>query len=299
MLAHPLHCCAGMRIVLTVTLLSSLLGACSSAPASGEFPDEDLPDSPDGKSDGGGLFTYYRTVLMAGGGYGVARVNQAETLCPDGMSRAVCAIDGVDFSLATDLGPAELAQVKDEWIEGTLLFHGHLSAENGPHLLADEVYRSLGYADPAGVFVHMYLNPDCAGGPDCAPYVERKLNSARQAERDDFELAEDSFMPAYAGVASTLLRSHAGALVAGSLVLLDGKEVRTVTVAYQRVVAREQDGCVIACDGSVCAPSEAEPTCEDETFTCATRFGTCTPSENGCAWQSNDQTQACEASGGL
>jgi hypothetical protein len=288
----------GMRTLIAATLLSSLV-ACGSSPASGEFPEEDLPESADGKADGTGLWTYYR-IVPSNSGLAVARVNLTKTRCGDGRKRLTCPL--ADIKLIDDA----IATPEENEVLGfdatNVLYHGRLEAAPGgkTRLVADARFKPMGYAEPEGVFVHAFrADVTCLELDGCAPYTERKLNSSRQAQREAYVFNDDSFEPAYQAVAQGRLDSNKGLYMVGSL---DGDGIRHLSQVWTEIQPRTFEGCGMGCDGQTCIDADAgEVTiCDEAVPTCMSAFGECRRDQDGvCGWQTNDDTESCEGAGGL
>ena len=205
-----------MRPLVFVVLVASC--AADSLPAD-DLAGEDGDGADDGKTDDTGTFTYFQ---VAANGRSVSRPNKASTPCGDGVARAACAIDRIDYTGAA-LTADEVASATES---KSLVVRGRLT---GSVLYASELW--IGSGTPRGVFVKVRDAAVTCATLACELRDELKLNSTRRARIGDLDIADDDSSQAAIGLD--------GLIVAGDRTTSGGVRGRTVTAAFTRVHGRK------------------------------------------------------------
>jgi hypothetical protein len=299
------------KIILTSLLFSLSLSACANSETEvDELASESQDIAADGKADAAseGAYTFYtaardqrRCASPMCGGFNMARLNRATTICHTGSTSTSCYTPEFDYS-QSGLSELQVSEV------GNAIFRGRFAAKTYPgrgnmgKFIVSEVWAAQSDATAQGVFVRIKdSNARCIAAP-CANKLERKLNSNQQAQIA--AIGWDEAGMSVENLQASIEASFRGdVIVAGSRFTVEegGRraKARTATAVYRKVLPGADSACFVGgCSSQVCSDQEGLiSTCEFRPEYACYQTATCERQTNGsCGWTDTAALQACLSS---
>lgn len=314
-------------LVITALTLSastmSLLAAsgCADTAVTDELAGETSADtSGDGKADSSadGAYTYFAIAkdlracsAPACGGYQLARLNRTTTVCHDGSTKTACytpELDWSEASLSAETQQALLAAARTgatghrvaAIVRGRFAPRstGVVRPELGRFIIT-EAWTAQSATPADGVFAKVRdAGIRCIAAP-CESLREKGLNTSRSTTIAGIDYSATGLTAAAASALADDMYTAGGIIIAGDRYTIteSGRTARgrTATAAYQRLVDRVTDGCVISgCSGEVCADEGHVSSCIwHEEYACY-QAATCGRQDDGaCSWNQTGTLAAC------
>jgi hypothetical protein len=296
------------KIIFTSVLFSLSLGACANSQTEAdELANESQDIAADGKADAAndGAYTFYtaardqrRCASPMCGGFNMARLNRATTICHTGSVDTSCYTPEFDYS-QSGLSELQVSQVNNAIFRGRFAAKTYPGRGNMGKFIVTEVWAAQSDATAEGVFVRIKdSNARCIAAP-CANKTERKLNSNQEAQIagigwDEAGMSEQNFQAA-------IEASFRGeVIVAGSrFTVQEGglrAKGRTATAVYRKVLPGADSACFVGgCSSQICSDQEGLiSTCEFRPEYACYQTATCERQTNGsCGWTASPALEAC------
>jgi len=298
-----------MRSILGFTALPAIvigaLGGCAAPPYSSDEPVSDGQGTYDVATTNTAYFEIWSDLRKCAspmcGGWFVARVNHAKTVCADGASRAECYVWNFDTT-ALGVTGRELDGFYAGLFAQTNIVRGDLSTQSvvghqvGLFTATEAWQAGAATGAPEGVWVEAKDNGNRCITTPCPDMTEHKLNSVLAANIADLDFSpsgatDDEIAKAWDGYAKD------GLIVVGDRYFEGKYKGRTVTQFYTRMQPSASSGpaCIVTgCNGEVCAAEKVITECTWKDQYACYADATCAKQADGtCGWTDTPDLEAC------